>query len=156
MSHPHVIRMLGYWNDPAQTSRYGLVMEYMVRGNLRDMIINGTFGNNWDTHLQRFVQKLLRTEKSTSNKRLATHVGLALVHLKEQNVVHCDIKLTNVLVCCIDEPQQSFAVLFSLLLLGNFSRRRNNVQTGRLRNSETAEESNIPHSIKDQWHTYCP
>ncbi|KAK1440078.1 hypothetical protein QVD17_05903 [Tagetes erecta] len=80
-SHPHVINYIGYEAD-YDNHEYNLFMEYASCGSISDVIKKQ--GGFLDESLIRSYTR---------------HILLGLDHLHSNNLVHCDVKCANMLVC---------------------------------------------------------
>ncbi|KAK1302382.1 Mitogen-activated protein kinase kinase kinase NPK1 [Acorus calamus] len=91
---PHIIRCLGHdiTTEPNGERRYNLFLEYASRGSLHDLIRGD------GAPLQEAVAR-----------RHARSVLLALRHVHDKGLVHCDVKLRNILVFNDDRQQVKIA-----------------------------------------------
>ncbi|KAK1302381.1 Mitogen-activated protein kinase kinase kinase NPK1 [Acorus calamus] len=90
---PHIICCLGHdiTTEPNGDRRYNLFLEYASHGSLHDLIHGG------GAPLQESVAR-----------RHARSVLLGLRHVHDKGLVHCDVKLRNVLV--IDDDRQQVKI----------------------------------------------
>ena len=77
LQHPNVVALYGYSASP----KYFLVLEYMPQGSLHDLLHNKQADIAWD-----------------ARKRMAMDITRGLIYLHAANIVHSNIKTTNVLL----------------------------------------------------------
>lgn len=85
LSHPHVLRLYEVMDDPKVNKLY-LVLEYMKRGDLMQMLHGDSKSYRCDCMNERALWHVFR------------QVGCGLEYLHLQNIVHGDIKPQNLLV----------------------------------------------------------
>ena len=96
LQHPNVVALYGYSASP----KYFLVLEYMPQGSLHDLLHNKQADIAWD-----------------ARKRMAMDITRGLIYLHAANIVHGNIKTTNVLLkeggkaCLLDFGLTSFRTL---------------------------------------------
>ena len=96
LQHPNVVALYGYSASP----KCFLVLEYMPQGSLHDLLHNEQADIAWD-----------------ARKRMAMDITRGLIYLHAANIVHGNIKTTNVLLkeggkaCLLDFGLTSFRTL---------------------------------------------
>jgi len=83
LKHPGVVQLVGIWKPNRMPTRFCLVLETNIKTDLRTWIKSGDFAAKWKA-------SLLSLFKSISS---------ALLYLHQQNIVHCGVTLSNIMVC---------------------------------------------------------
>jgi serine/threonine protein kinase len=83
LKHPHIVQFFGIYASP--TREIFMVIEFMAEGSL-----------------DKFLERMQQDIASLDLVRMAKDTITGMLYLEENNIVHRDLALRNLLVCKVD------------------------------------------------------